>query len=360
MHWPFRKGTPYRPGRYNRGMHLVLLRLSALGDILRVLPAWVNLRNAFPNARFQAVVEDRHAFLLEPLPWLEPVVVRRHELANPMKAVKELQRVAGEIRGAEASLDFHGILKSALIPRFARIEERWGDGVTKEFASSLQNHPLPFKLQSRYAQALGLAEAFGQARGVAGLGRFQPALKNVDMPDPGNIWMQSEKPRVVLVPGTSNRGAIKRWPTRHWVRLALSLKDRAEVRWSLGPEEEALRQWLPEETGVPALPPLSLWQLASALRQADQVLAPDTGILHLAVALGIPVTAIYGPSDPVVAGLPEGAGQVLRSGIDCSPCRERQCQRRQCLEQLDPERVLAALEKKRPEGRFLPEPAATS
>ena len=49
-------------------MDLVLLRLSALGDILRVLPAWANLREAFPEARFRAVVEDRHAFLLEPLP----------------------------------------------------------------------------------------------------------------------------------------------------------------------------------------------------------------------------------------------------------------------------------------------------
>ena len=51
-------------------MDLVLLRLSALGDILRVLPAWASLRAAFPGSRFRAVVEDRHAFLLDPLPWL--------------------------------------------------------------------------------------------------------------------------------------------------------------------------------------------------------------------------------------------------------------------------------------------------
>ena len=56
-------------------MDLVLLRLSALGDILRVLPAWARLREGFPDARLRAVVEDRHAFLLEPFPWLEPVVV---------------------------------------------------------------------------------------------------------------------------------------------------------------------------------------------------------------------------------------------------------------------------------------------
>lgn len=324
-------------------MHLVLLRLSALGDILRVLPAWTNLRGAFPGARFQAVVEDRHAFLLEPLPWLEPVVVRRGELSNPLRAWRELRRVAGEIQGAEASLDFHGILKSALIPSFAGIAERWGDGVTKEGARWLQGHRLPWRHQSRYSQALGLSEAFGQSRGVPGLGRFHPALKDVPLPDPGEVWSSEAMPRIVLVPGASRRGAHKRWPLRHWVKLAEMLRGRAQLRWSFGPEEEELRTWLPVETRVPAIPKLGLWPLASVLRHADHVVAPDTGLLHLAVLLGVPATAIFGPSDPVVAGLPPSAGQVLRSGIGCSPCRERQCQRRQCLEELEPEMVARSL-----------------
>ena len=324
-------------------MDLVLLRLSALGDILRVLPAWANLREAFPDARFRAVVEDRHAFLLEPLPWLEPVIVRRKQLSNPLTALGELRRVADQVRDGEVSLDFHGILKAALIPRLAAIPERWGDGVTKEWAGHLQTHPLGFRHQTRYRQALGLAEAFGRSRGVEGLGRFQPVLKDLDLPDPGIIWLQSSKPRVVLVPGASRRGAIKRWPLRHWLTLAGMLKERFDLRWSLGPEEEDLRLWLPEATGVAALPRLTFWQLASALRQANRVVAPDTGLLHLAVVLGVPALGLYGSSDPVVAGLPEGSGPVLRTGIACSPCRERDCQRRQCMEELEPERVAAAL-----------------
>src|SRR5690348_7699015 len=102
-------------------MHLALLRLSALGDILRVLPAWANLHEAFPESRLQAVVEDRHAFLLEPFPWLEPVLVKRKALSNPLSALPELKRVAAELRGVEASLDFHGILKSAFIPKLAGV-----------------------------------------------------------------------------------------------------------------------------------------------------------------------------------------------------------------------------------------------
>jgi len=321
-------------------MHIVLLRLSALGDILRVLPAWANLKEALPGARFQAVVEDRHAFLLSPLPWLEPVVVRRGRL-KPWSALGELRRVAGRVRGADVALDFHGILKSALVPWLADLPERWGDGLAREGAGLLQTRPLPYRAQTRYDQALGLAGAFGASRGLPGLDRFHPALRDVPLPDPGPVWAADGRPRVVLVPGASRRGAIKRWPLRHWLTLADRLRHDHQLRWSLGPEEADLRGWLPQATGVEALPPMGLWELAAALRQADRVVAPDTGLLHLAVVLGVPAVGLYGGSDPVVAGLPAGAGLVLRTGVECSPCRERQCQRRACLEELEPERVLA-------------------
>jgi heptosyltransferase I len=322
-------------------MRLVLLRLSAMGDVLRVLPAWFNLHEAFPQARLQAVVEDRHAFLLRPIPWLEVVEVERGRLSRPLTALRELRRIGERIRDAEASLDFHGILKSALIPRMAGISERWGDGVTREGAGLLQTHPLPFRHQSRYAQALGLAEAFGLSRGVADLGRFRPVLRGLPLPEPGPIWAGTGRPRVVLVPGASRRGAIKRWPMRHWVRLARMLRGRCDLRWSLGPEETELRTWLPAETGVEALPPTDLWTLAALLRQADRVVAGDTGLLHLSVVLGVPVLGIYGSSDPVVAGIPAGSGTLLRTGLICSPCRERKCQRLQCMAELLPAQVAA-------------------
>jgi ADP-heptose:LPS heptosyltransferase len=324
-------------------MRLVFLRLSALGDILRVLPAWVNLHEGFPEARIQAVVEDRHAFLLEPFPWLKPVIVRRKRLSHPLRAIDELKAAAKQIQGSDASLDFHGILKSALIPRFASIPERWGDGVTKEGARWLQSHPLPFRYQTRYDQALGLAKTFGDAHGLTGLGHFRPVLRDAPLPDSGCAWEQTGKPRVVMVPGASRRGAIKRWPLRHWMTLARMLAGRCELRWSLGPDEEELREWLPTETGIAALPKGSIWQLAAALREADRIIAPDTGLLHLAVVLGVPVVGVYGSSDPVIAGIPEGSGIIVRTGIACAPCRERRCLRRDCMEELLPERVAACL-----------------
>ncbi|HLO66070.1 MAG TPA: glycosyltransferase family 9 protein [Holophaga sp.] len=324
-------------------MRIALLRLSALGDVLRVLPAWANLREAFPQARLQAVIEDRHAFLLDKVPGLEPVVVRRGALGRPWSAPGELRRVAGLLQGADATLDFHGILKSSLPPWLAKVPERWGDGHTREGAHRLQTHPLPFTPCTRYDQALALAGAFGRSRGIPGLDVFRPALRHADLGDPGDVWQEDGRPRAVLVPGASRRGAIKRWPLRHWIDLAARMRDRWQLRWSLGPEEADLRAWLPGATGIPALPSMDLWRLAAALRQADRVVAPDTGLLHLAVVLGVPVLGVYGGSDPVVAGLPAGAGRILRTGIECSPCRERECQRRQCLEDLAPADVAAEL-----------------
>jgi len=325
-------------------MHLVLLRLSALGDILRVIPAWKNLADAFSGARIQAVVEDRHAFLLEHISGIEPVIVRRRNLSNPFKAIAELSRVGQLIKGADASLDFHGILKSALIPHFAEIPERWGDGHAKEGAGWLQNNSMTKKRQSRYAQALGLSERFGLKHGIPNLGRFEPVLKDIPLPD-NDAWPVSSaaKRRILLVPGTSRAGAHKRWPLSSWIQLANACKNSAELRWSLGPAEDDWREWLPQKSGVEALTAMPFWELASVIRTADRVIVGDTGLLHLSVLLGVQVTALMGPSDPVISGIPPGTGTILHTHVECSPCRERRCLRRSCMEQLHLDKVLAAL-----------------
>jgi heptosyltransferase-1 len=250
--------------------------------------------------------------------------------------------VAGLVRGAAASLDFHGSLKSALIPYFAGIRRSWGDGCAREGAWALQNAGPAFRRQGRYEQALGLSEAFGLERGRLGLGRFAPALRDAPLP-PCGAWPAAARPRVLLVPGASARGANKRWPLDKWMRLADALKASGDLRWALGPAERGLREWLPGRSGVGALPELPFWELASAVRSADTVVAGDTGLLHLAVLLGVRAVALIGPSDPVVSGLPPGCGAAVRAGAECSPCRERRCLRRSCMERLEVEAVLAAL-----------------
>jgi len=262
-----------------------------------------------------------------------------------LRAAIELSRVARIVKGADVSLDFHGILKSALIPHFAGIQERWGDGSSKEGAWLFQNNGPSYKKQSRYAQALRLSESFGLAHGIPGLGRFEPVLKNINLPDNGS-WPTAgtlTRPKILLVPGTSRSGANKRWPLLRWIQLARELKKSADLRWSLGPVEARWRGWLPEKSGVEALPTMPFWELASVIRSIDRVIVGDTGLLHLSVLLGTQALALMGPSDPIISGIPPGTGNIARIQVECSPCREHRCLRRSCMEQLDLDKVLAVL-----------------
>jgi ADP-heptose:LPS heptosyltransferase len=321
---------------------------------------------AFPNENFQAAIEDRHAFLLEPFPKLEPIIVQRAKLSNPMEAMMELSRVGRLVRGADASLDFHGVLKSALIPYLGGVGARWGDGCAKEGAAWLQNNKLPYKKQDRYSQALRLSQEFGEKHGMPDLGRFKPVLKDACLP-PSGAWPVSGKangveglncatsqgqpaslkrdarPRILLAPGTSRSGAYKRWPLQKWIQLAAELRPSADLRWALGPEEEAMRGWLQEKSGIDALPPLPFWELASVVRTASRVIVCDTGLLHLSVLLGVNATALMGPSVPLISDIPQGAGDVVRANVECSPCREKRCLRLGCMEQLQVGQVLATL-----------------
>lgn len=322
-------------------MRVALIRLSAIGDILRCLPAWQNLHQGLPQIEFCAVIEDRHEFLLKPFKWIHPVVLERNKIANPLKAMQEFRAVAEQIKHCDVSLDFHGVFKSALIPSLARIPDRWGDGVHKEGAHWFQNHILPPKSQSRYEQALGLAEAFGRTQKVNHLGQFRSLRKVIFGSDAPEVSSSPE--RILLVPGASPRGAHKRWPLNHWLHLAEQLKKKKDLAWCLGPTEIHLRSWLTQVSSIPALPQLPFWEMAEQLMKYDHVISGDTSILHLAVVLGIPVTGLYGPSDPVIAGIPQASGKILSNQVDCSPCRDRGCQRVTCLENLKPKQVLELL-----------------
>ena len=89
----------------------------------------------------------------------------------------------------------------------------------------------------------------------------------------------------------------------------------------------------------------SLPELAAVLRRARLAVTTDTGAMHLAAALGTPVVALFGPTAPWRTG-PFGSGhQVVRLGLECSPCFKRRCPAPRCLTELSPEMVQAACEK---------------
>ena len=169
-------------------------------------------------------------------------------------------------------------------------------------------------------------------------------------------WLRARNragaPLVALAPGSGH--PKKNWPAAAYVDLARGLEERyqAQVWWVLGPAEAAMesasRQTLPDQE-VRLLKDLPLGWLAAILAEFQLYVGNDSGVTHLAAALGGPaVAAIFGPSDPAVWAPPGDRTTVITSNQPCAPCtqgREILCPDPVCLAALTPEEVLAAVER---------------
>jgi heptosyltransferase-1 len=156
------------------------------------------------------------------------------------------------------------------------------------------------------------------------------------------------RPLAVLHPGA--RWASKLWPPASWARLARWLAGECGLQVAVtgSPGDRELAARVLAELADPPSPALnlagrtSLAELAAVLRTARLAVTTDTGAMHLAAALGTPVAALFGPTAPWRTG-PFGEGhEILRLGLDCSPCFRRRCPEPRCLHELPVETVAAA------------------
>lgn len=298
-----------------------MVRLGAVGDVVRTLPAVRLLRRTWPEAPISWAVEPAAAPLLVGHPDIdESIVLERRELTSraPRAALGALRRfIAAARRSApELSIDFQSSFKSGLAARLSGAPTRVGFDAPQDRERShlFATHRvlLDEPRVSRVLRAAFLARAAGAADGplVADL-----ALSASDI-DEGRreAARLSEGHRsVAIVPFSSRRQEWKRYPLDRWVKIAAGLTRRGfRVIVVGGPAETGAARALCAEAGAGTHPaaPLPLKPLAALLGATDLVVAGDTGPMHLAWAAGAPVIAIYGPTDPVL-NAPWGEGHDL-------------------------------------------------
>jgi heptosyltransferase-1 len=140
----------------------------------------------------------------------------------------------------------------------------------------------------------------------------------------------------------------KLWPLASWVELAKLLAAQG-LRLAItgSKEDRQVGRFIAKRAGLGAgLADLAgrtgLKDLAALLSLARAVVSTDTGVMHLAAALGAPVVALFGPTAPWRTG-PFGPGhRVLTAGVECSPCFERFCAEARCMEQITPQQAAEA------------------
>jgi ADP-heptose:LPS heptosyltransferase len=337
---------------------ILLIRLGAVGDVVRTLPAASALSAAYPNARITWLVEPAAAALPAAQPFIDDVLTfPRGDLQALLRAgaLGPLARAFGEFarvlrrRRFDLVVDFHSILRSALMSRLsgAPVRVAYAPPFGREGSHLLANRllALPAHRISRFERNAALVRFLGAP--------FDPAEQPLAIPREARARSErafSGRPApVALHPGTSAATPYKRYPAAHFAAVARLLADecglRCVVTRGASPAEaDSAREVVALSRGAAELAPAtpSLLDLAAVFASSRLAIASDTGPLHLAALAGTPVLQLLGPTDPVENAPWERAhARSLRAGLACSPCR-RGCAAAPCMQAIEPASVVAA------------------
>ena len=296
---------------------ILVVRLSSLGDIVHTFPAVAALRETFPNAEIVWLTHPRWKLLVESSGLASEVWV------TETRSLSSLRTILRSIREKKFSvaMDYQGLWKSAALPFFGGIPRRIG------FSSeTIREYGVPvfYTDRVRCTQA-HVADQNGELSLRAGARRATAAV-NLAVPHSDESAF-CHRPRglgiqryVALSPGGGWRS--KCWPPDRFGVLCKRIRDSVGLRCvvNYGPGEEALAAGVHDASGDadPLLYDGELGQLMALLRGALCIVGGDTGPLHLAVALGTPAVALFGPTDPARNGpyrVSESSGRATRTDI---------------------------------------------
>lgn len=327
------------------GLHsperILLLRYSALGDVILATSVLAPLRARFPEARLEWVTDSVSAPLLEGLPELDAV----HRLERTNAGTLALRRrLAGRF---DLAIDLQNKFRTAVLARAAaphRLVFR-----RRTLGQSLKSLLARERPQQRAHATRLYAEV------LAPLGELAPGPLRVNITEAARMEAEAALATVkgsfvAIAPGA--KWANKRWPPEHFARAAEGLIERGHsVVLAGGPPDRDVVERLRATLKAPLaadLTSLSLPGLAAALSRASLLIANDSGPVHLATAVGTPVLALFGPTSPLRWG-PPLPSRSLSLELACSPCSnhgEALCPlgHHRCLRELAPAHVVTAAE----------------
>jgi len=332
-------------------VRVLIIKTSSLGDVLHTLPAVTDALRHNPDIHFDWVVEEAFA---EVPAWhaavddVIPVALRRwkhrpfHVLyaGEPQAAVRQLRS-----RQFDHIIDAQGLIKSALIARFARGPRSGLDRDSAREPVAARAYDNAFAIARNQHAVLRVRQLFAAA--------LDYPLPDAS-PDYGikqHFPQRAREPYLVFLHGTT--WPTKHWPDDYWVQLASMAAAaglQVKIPWGNAIEQQRAQQIAAVADTIEVLPRMQLGELAAVIAAAGAVVGVDTGLVHLAAALGTPCITLYGATDPGLIGTLGEAQLHLQAQFPCAPCQQRKCSYPDesevfpaCYSTLDPDRVWSEL-----------------
>ncbi len=345
--FPIHRNT--REARSSDPAQVLVIGPSWVGDMVMAQVLFQVMRRRWPRVQIDLLAPPASAPIGERMAEIRNV----HTLPIPHNSLQ--LRVRKEWAARLRSIDYDwsiclpGSFKSALIPFWAQIPVR--TGFRGEFRKWLLNdiHRLDRKLQPRTVDryvALGIPSGLPQPT-LLPAPRLRVDQQNRGLASTRLELAPESRSIVALAPG-AEYGPAKRWPVRHWIALARTLTDWNCDVWLLGGPKDAsvtgeIAAAIPESRDLGGK--TSLLDAVDLLSLARVAVSNDSGLMHLAGAVGCRVIALYGSSPLAMTPPLSPQARALRLELPCSPCGKRDCplKHHHCMENMEPGTVLAAV-----------------
>jgi heptosyltransferase-1 len=298
--------------------NILFIKTSSLGDVVHHMPAVTDARKAHPDATFSWLVEEAFAPLVRLHPAIDTVIpVASRRWRKSLYAPATIAEIRASFRDIRAQrydeiVDTQGLLRTAILTRAAR-------GMRHGYDASSVREPLAslfYDVRHRVERDMHAVERNRILSGLA-LGYAPDEAPDFGL-DRARIGKDSTSRYGLLLHATARRE--KQWPDADWIAFAKLFAQRFELLLPWGTEAERARSEhiaaAVPGARVPDRAPLD--QIAKLIAGAQFVVGVDTGLLHLAAALGVPVVAIFAGSKPALTG-PMGRGRLSILGDDGKP-----------------------------------------
>lgn len=343
-------------------MNILIVKLSAIGDVIHTLPSLAALRKLYPAAHITWVVEEAAASLICNHPLLDEVLVsrrkswltdfRRGEILRPLREInlflKQLRK-----RPYDLVIDFHGLFKSAVIVLLSGGKRKLGYDSLQELSGLFYNEKISEDMTKHAVDRyLDFPRYLGAK--ITATEFVLPVSKDIEAKVKLLLdeYKLESKKFIVINP-------VAYWETKLWddekfaklAELIISELNLAVV--FTGSERDSVEKIIAQISApvINLAGKTSLPELAALYGKASMLITTDSGPMHLAAAVGIPVIALFGPTDPQRTG-PYGKGHtVISSGLSCSPCLLKKCPTKKCMQDITPEQVFTAIKEQWKRGK---------
>jgi 3-deoxy-D-manno-octulosonic-acid transferase/heptosyltransferase-1 len=344
-------------------VNILIVKLSAIGDVIHTMPALNAIRSHFPDAHITWLVEEDAASLVEGHEALNRVLVSKRKRwmrglrsSSFFSTTSEIYRFIKALRDTDYDmiLDFQALLKSGVLIALARGKRKIGFGKGLEHMEHsyiFLSERIPAVDMEIHALSRGMM--FIDALGIpSNMVEYKLPVSRHDYEKVDGLMrtygLLGAKPLIAINP-------VAKWETKLWAnkkfsQLADILIDRydAKIVFTGGPDDRpTIKDIMAVMKGhaVNLAGHTTLKMLAALYEKMVFVVSTDTGPMHMAAAVGTPVVALFGPTAPWRTGPFGSIHQIVRAELDCAPCFKRECKTIDCIEQISVQQVIDAIHK---------------